>query len=101
MSGYQANAGEMMSSATTIQGLAKDVEEYKNKVASSAVGAADFGREHSAAGSRYLAALPKIGEGVAAHAAALRSLGDKLRESANGYDWSDQGNAQSIDSVGR
>ena len=100
MSGYQANAGELMASATTIQGVAGDIEEYKSKVTSSAVTAKDFGREHSAGGSRYLAGLPKIAEAITAHATAVRGLADKLRESANGYDWSDQGNADSFNNTG-
>ncbi|MET1071800.1 MAG: type VII secretion target [Umezawaea sp.] len=100
MAGYQANAGEMMSSATTIQGVASDVEEYKAKVAASAVSAADFGRAHTAGGSRYLAGLPKIAEAVGAHSAALKGLSDKLRNSANGYDWTDTANAQNLANTG-
>jgi hypothetical protein len=100
MAGYQANAGEMMSSATTIQGVASDVEEYKGKVTASAVTAANFGRAHNAGGSRYLAGLPKIVEAIAAHSAALKGLSDKLRNSANGYDWSDTGNAQNLANTG-
>ncbi|MEO6085214.1 MAG: type VII secretion target [Umezawaea sp.] len=100
MAGFQANAGELMSSATTIQGVASDVEEYKAKVTASAVGANDFGRAHTAGGSRYLAGLPKIAEAIAAHSAALKGLSDKLRASANGYDWADAGNAQNLANTG-
>jgi hypothetical protein len=100
MAGFQANAGELMSSATTIQGVASDVEEYKAKVTASAVGAQDFGRAHTAGGSRYLAGLPKIAEAIAAHSAALKGLSDKLRASANGYDWADTGNAQNLANTG-
>jgi uncharacterized protein YukE len=100
MAGFQANAGEMMSSATTIQGVASDVEEYKAKVTASAVGAGDFGRAHQAGGSRYLAGLPKIAEAVGAHSTALKGLSDKLRNSANGYDWSDTANAQNLANTG-
>ncbi|HEX6345444.1 type VII secretion target [Umezawaea sp.] len=100
MAGFQANAGEMMSSATTIQGVASDVEEYKAKVTASAVGPSDFGRAHTAGGSRYLAGLPKVAEAVAAHSAALKGLADKLRNSANGYDWSDTANAQNLANTG-
>ena len=77
-----------------------ELEEYKAKVTASAVGAQDFGRAHTAGGSRYLAGLPKIAEAIGAHSAALKGLSDKLRNSANGYDWSDTANAQNLANTG-
>lgn len=101
MSGYQSNAGEMMSSATTIQGIATEIENYKAKITASAVTEKDFGREHTAGGAKYKSGLPKIAEAIGAYSAAMKSLSDKLRESANGYEWSEEANAVKMNKQGR
>ena len=101
MSGYQAIAGEMMSSATTIQGIATEIENYKAKISASAVTEKDFGREHTAGGTKYKAGLPKIAEAIGAYSAAMKGLSDKLRESANGYAWQEEANAAKMNKQGR
>jgi uncharacterized protein YukE len=101
MSGFQANAGEMMSSATTIQGIATEIENYKAKITATNVGPKDFGRAHETAGAKYVAGLPKLGEAIAAYSAAMKGLSDKLRESANGYAWTEEANAAKVNKQGR
>ncbi|MFD5830029.1 type VII secretion target [Lentzea sp. NPDC060358] len=101
MSGFQANAGEMMSSATTIQGIATEIENYKAKITASAVSEGDFGRAHTAGGAKYKAGLPKLAEAIGAYSAAMKGLSDKLRESANGYEWTDEANAANVGKQGR
>ncbi|WP_199441787.1 type VII secretion target [Umezawaea beigongshangensis] len=100
MSGFQANTGEMMASATAVQGIASDIDEFKTTVTTSAVSARDFGRAHEQGGSRYVAGLTKIAEITTAHATAMRGLSDKLRASATGYDWSDSSGRATVKSSG-
>jgi hypothetical protein len=100
MSGFQANTGEMMASATAVQGIASDIDELKATVTNSAVIAKDFGRAHEPGGTRYLAGLTKVAEITTAHATAMRGLSDKLRASATGYDWSDASGQSTVKSSG-
>jgi hypothetical protein len=100
MSGYGTNAGEMASTASTIDGLAQKVDDLKGKLTASSVTAGDFGKANGSSASAYQTGLSNLASWVAAHANGMRDFASRLSQSRGGYEWAESSNSSDLHRAG-
>lgn len=101
MTGFGANAGELVSAAGSIRGGADPLrDDHSKKIADLGLAQADFGKVHGGNFSGYQDAMRKISQCVASMADAMDDFAKKLEETSSGYDWSDADAASTVQKSG-
>lgn len=101
MSGFDANAGELVAAANSIRSSADPVrDEHSKKVADLGLGQGDFGRAHGQHFSGFQEAMTKLSKCVASMADAMDDYAKKLEDTGKGYDWSDADAASTVGKSG-
>ena len=101
MSGFGANAGELVSAANSIRGGADPLrDDHSKKIADLGLAQGDFGKVHGANFSGYQEAMQKISKCVNSMADAMDDFAQKLEDTSSGYDWSDAEAAETVQKSG-
>lgn len=102
MTGFDANAGELVAAATSIRSAADPVrDEHSKKIADLGLGQGDFGRVHGQNFSGFQEGMTKLSKCVASMADAMDDFAEKLEQTGTGYDWSDADAASTVSKSGR
>lgn len=99
MTGFGANAGELVSAAGSIRGAADPIrDDYSKKISDLEMNGSDFGKAHQNFFSGYHSAMDKLAKCATSMADAMDDFAKRIEDASKSYGSSD---ADAAHTVGR